>query len=381
MKRILLSLLVAIFLLSGCQPADESKLTERQKKVVQTMEQLIQKNNIPGMNFSVINENGKIENFSAGFANTTKKIKLTADHVLFTGSIGKTFAASVIFQLIDEGKIRLDDKIIEYFQDIEWFKLLPNINDITVEMLLNHTSGLTRYAMKPNVWDSVKVHPDKVWSYKDRLSIIFNDPPQHKAGKGWAYSDTNYILLAMLIEKVTGNGYYEAIRQRILIPQKLKDTHPAIRRDLHNLSNGYTGNPEVFHYSGEVAPNGVYYFNPQMEWSGGGIASTTPDLAHWAKLYFEGKVFSQIMLKKMTTPSAAGSHIGEGIACGMGSFIYQTRHGEVHAHTGMMPGFNAIFAWYPRYKIAVAMQMNCDYARKKIGLMEYLNKIMNVFVK
>lgn len=380
MKELLLTLLVTIYLLPGCQTADESKLTGKQKKVIQTMEQLIRDNNIPGMNVSVIDANGKLENFSKGYADKDKKIKLNADHVLFTGSIGKTFAASVIFQLIDEGKIRLDDKIVNYFPDIDWFKFFPNINDITIEMLLNHTSGLSRYTMKLNVWDSVKVNPDKVWSYKDRLSIIFNDSPQHKAGKGWAYSDTNYILLAMLIEKVTGNGYYEAIRQRILIPQKLKDTHPAIRRDLPNLSNGYTGIPEVFHYSGEVAPDGIYYFNPQMEWAGGGIASTTPDLARWAKLYFEGKIFSQVMLKKMITPSESGADIGDGVDCGMGSFIYQTRHGVIHAHTGMMPGFNSIFAYIPKYKLAVALQMNCDYARKEISLIEYLSKIIDVYV-
>ncbi|MEZ5010587.1 MAG: serine hydrolase domain-containing protein [Bacteroidales bacterium] len=101
------------------------------------------------------------------------------------------------------------------------------MDEITVRrMLLTHTSDLPRYVMNAALWDTVAAYPGKVWSYHDRLSFIFNEPAVHEAGSGWSYSDSNYILIGMLIEQITGEPYYDGTQKRILEPAGLMNTYP-----------------------------------------------------------------------------------------------------------------------------------------------------------
>jgi len=245
-------------------------------------------------------------------------------------------------------------------------------------MLLQHSSGLPRYIYAQAVWDSLQANPDKVWSYYDRLVYTFSMDPVHEAGEGWSYSDTNYLLIGMLIEKITGNDYYEELKSRILIPGGLNQTHPAINRDIPDLPTAYSELDDFFRMPEIVVVDGIYIFNPQMEWTGGGMASTTADLAKWAKLYYEHAFFSEETLQKITTPIPQGLETGPNEAYGMGSFILETRQGKAWSHTGFIPGFNSIFAYFPEKKIAVALQSNCDYAGKELSLMDYVCEIMEV---
>ena len=341
------------------------------------LEQLVKENNIPGLNLSIIRKDGTQQNYSSGLANLETKEKLNSEHVLFSGSIGKTYAVAILMQLVENGKVDLKDKLADYFPNHEWLGELPNIEDITIEMLLQHTSGLTRYIDHQEVWDSLKNNPDKVWTYYDRLSFIFNDQPVHEAGKGWAYSDTNYILIGMLIEKITGKNYYDEVKERIISPEKLINTYPSIKRNIKNLPTGYCELDSFFRMPKIVVKDGVYAFNPQMEWTGGGMASTTSDLAKWAEIYFEAKLFSKQSLNKIVTINPNGQNaIGEGLSYGMGSFIYETKLGKAYGHTGFVPGFVSIFAYYPEQELAVAMQINCDYAKQKMSLVKYLDRIL-----
>ena len=381
MKKSVLFLLIVlayVCLFPACNSEKTSSTSTSLNEIDAVLNELVQENEIPGLCFSIIRADGSQESYAAGFSDVEHHKPLTTDHVLFSGSIGKTYAVAVLMQLVDEGRIHLSDRIIDHFPEVPWLKRLPNMNEITVAMCLQHTTGLPRYAMQPEVWEILRDNPDKVWSYKDRLAIIFDDAPLHEAGKGWAYSDTNYILLGMLIEKVTGNGVYDEMKSRVLEPQGLTRTYPSLTRDMPNLPIGYSRLPDKFCMPEKTVTNGRYVFNPQMEWTGGGFASTTSDLARWAKIYYEGKLFSANMLKRITTPNSQGINIQENESYGMGSFIYETPHGKCFAHTGFFPGFMSVFAYYPDRKVAVALQINCDYAKKNMSLIGYLNRILPV---
>jgi len=286
-----------------------------------------------------------------------------------------------LLQLVDEGQVNLTQKIKSYFQEVEWFSQIPNIDDITVEMLLQHTSGLPRYVMKMEVWEALHNDPDKIWTYKDRMSYIFGDEPVHPAGKGWAYSDTNYILIGMLIEKILGEYYYDSITSKILKPKNLKNTFPADKRTIPNLAVGYSQLPPEFKIPNKVVTNGKYVFNPQIEWTGGGMTSTTADLARWAKIYYEGEFFSDELLKKVVTISPNSKKAVNEDSYGMGSFIYSLGNGTAYGHSGFMPGYNSIFAYFPKEKIAIALQSNCDYASQKMPLKSYLNELIPLVKK
>lgn len=131
----------------------------------------------------------------------------------------------------------------------------------------------------------------------------------------------------------------------------------------------------------KVVQDGKYIFNPQMEWTGGGIASTTPDLAKWAQIYYSGKLFSDSLHRIMIAPNENGVNIADNLSYGAGSFIYSTKVGKAYGHTGFMPGFTSIFAYFPDYDMAMALQINCDYSKKNMELINYLEEIVEVIIK
>ena len=373
--------LILFTFLVGCKTSSPT-ISKNINPAVQTkLEQLVQSNNLTGLSFSIIYPNQKQENYVSGFSNVEEKIPLNTNHVFFSGSIGKTYAAALLFQLIDDKKVDLSQKYKTYFPNLEWLSKVPNINDFTVGMLLEHTSGLPRYVLGNEIWEALHNDPDKVWTYKERMSYIFEKAPVHEAGKGWAYSDTNYILIGMLVEKILEAYYYDIVKSKILKPKKLKNTHPLDKRTIPNLAIGYSQLPASFQIPNKTVTNGKYVFNPQLEWTGGGMSSTAGDLAHWAKIYFEGELFSKALLEKMTTINPNGNKVMGENSYGMGSFIYSLKSGKAYGHTGFMPGYNSIFAYLPEKKIAIALQSNCDYAGQKMKLTGYLEELIPLVTK
>jgi D-alanyl-D-alanine carboxypeptidase len=114
-----------------------------------------------------------------------------------------------------------------------------------------------------------------------------------------------------------------------------------------------------------------------MEWTGGGLASRTSDLARWARMYYCGTLFSEALRQEIVSPNSQGM----GLSYGMGSFIYRTDFGPAYGHTGFVPGFNSIFAYYPELDVAVAFQTNSDYATRQIGLIDYLDILVAQAIK
>lgn len=378
MNRIPLYLPILLILLTACQSDKQSKAL--QAGLEAKMADLVERNDIPGLNFSLIHPDGRQLDLSAGYADLENELQLETGNVMFSGSIGKTYAVAVLMQLVEEGKADLDRSFKSYFPETAWLNRLPNIELITVRHLLEHSSGLPRYIEAQGVWDSISQNPDKVWSYEERLAFIFDSEPVHEAGAAWAYSDSNYLLIGMLIEKLSAAGYYDQVAARILGPLDLKDTYPAITRKITNLPLGYSRLPAFFRMPGIVVENGTYVFNPQMEWTGGGFASTTADLARWAEAYYTAAAFSDASLKEITTISPNGREIDKNLSYGMGSFIYETRYGQMWAHTGFVPGFQSIFAYLPESSLALALQVNADHASAEMGLDSYLEELLEVII-
>ncbi len=382
MKKQLLTLALLFCIVFGQSQSLKKFVAKNQVRdtINKVLAKTVEIKKIPGINFSVIDRRGTIENYTAGYSDVESNEHLNTGHTFFSGSIGKTYAATLVFRLVESGDIKLHNKLLSYFPDTPWLLQLPNINDITVEMLLQHTSGLPRYVLKPEIWNQLHEDPDKVWTYEERLKVIFEDEPVHEAGKGWAYSDTNYILLGMLIEKVTNKSYYDLVQSEILEPKSLDHTYPSLKRNIENLSVGYSRLPPAFHVPNKTLDKKLYFMNPQVEWTGGGMASTTEDLAKWAKIYYEGQLVSDEILSLITTANPNGKHVEGTSSYGMGSFIYQTAHGEAYGHTGFMPGFNSIFIYYPKYGMAAALQINCDYAVGVLNLNDIMDNLISLSI-
>lgn len=217
-------------------------------------------------------------------------------------SITKTFVAAIVLQLVEENRLGLDDSLGK------WLKKHPNIDEnITVRQLLNHGSGLYNYTNDP-FWSDIEADSDRVWLPEDLLKYV-KSPPD----RGFdvpRYSNTNYLLLGMIIEAVTGSSLEHELQNRILGPLHLDSTYLA-RDD----------------FDRERWANDTALYNSLYSgvWAAGAIASTSKDIAKWSHVLYSGNFLQAKSLESMLTTEAR--RIGNGgLSNGIGSLeIEDTR--------------------------------------------------------
>ena len=316
----------------------------------------------PGATLGVVLANGESFGLAVGVSDReTKRPMMPGDRML-AGSVGKTFAAATALQLVHEGKIRLNDKIEKYLGREPWFSRLPNAKDITVRQLMNHTSGLVRYEFKEQFTKDLTANAEKAWKPAELVAYLLDEKPPFEAGKGWDYSDTNYIVLGMIIEKVTGRKFYDEANRRLLKPLKLNDTIPQDGPRLKGVVQGYAGPNNPFGGSDPMIVNGKFVVNPQFEWTGGGYASTATDLARWAKMIYEGKAFSPELLPQVLDGVSAPM-LGRESKYGLGVIIRKTAARTSYGHSGFFPGYMTDMMYFPEHKVAMAVQVNTSVGR------------------
>jgi D-alanyl-D-alanine carboxypeptidase len=354
---------VAILLaLSISATAQKSGIAKLSEKLQSQLNELHKAGKFPGATVGVCLADGNCFGLAAGFSDRDAKTPMKPSDLMLAGSVGKTFAAVLVMQIIKEGKINLDDKIEKYFGKETWFSRLPNSKDLTVRQLMNHTSGLVRYEFKEQFIKDLNANVDKVWRPEELIAYILDTKAPFEAGKGWDYSDTNYILLGMIIERVTGKKFYDLVETRILKPLKLKNTVPSNSRQIRGLVQGYAGAGNQFVPSDAVIINGKFIINPQFEWTGGGYASTTEDLARWAKAMYEGKAFDRSLLPQMLEGVSAPM-LGKETKYGLGVIIRPTQAGIAYGHSGFFPGYLTEMMYFPEQKTALAVQFNTSAPR------------------
>jgi D-alanyl-D-alanine carboxypeptidase len=363
MKRKTFSLLLSFLLLSSISFAQSASTSKTTSAALQLkLEEWHKAASFPGATIGVVLANGESFGLSVGLADRELKSPMKPDSRMLAGSVGKTFAAATALQLIAENRIRLDDKIEKYLGSEPWFSRLPNAADITVRQLMNHTSGLVRYEFKDQFTKDLTANPDKSWKPEELIAYLFDEKPPFEAGKGWDYSDTNYIVLGMIIEKVTGRKFYDEANTRLLKPLKLTNTIPQDGPVLKGLIQGYAGPNNPFGGKDAMIQNGKFSINPQFEWTGGGYVSTSQDLARWAKMFYEGKAFSPALLPQVVEGVPAPM-LGRETKYGLGVIIRQTTAGLSYGHSGFFPGYMTDMMYFPEHKVAVAVQVNTSVGR------------------
>ena len=316
----------------------------------------------PGATLGVVLADGESFGLAVGHSDRGKKTPMRFDDRMLAGSTGKTFAAATAFQLVSEGKLSLDDKVEKYLGSEPWFDRLPNSHQITIRQLMNHTSGLVRYEFKKEFTDLLTADPMKVWTPEERLAYLFDEKPPFEAGKGWDYSDTNYIVLGMIIERVTRKPFYGEARRRLIRPLKLANTIAQEGPVMKGVIQGYAGEGNPFGGKDAMIENGRFVVNPQLEWTGGGWASTSLDLARWAKMYFEGKAFSSTLLPQVLDGVPAPM-LGKDAKYGLCVIIRNTAAGISYGHSGFFPGYLTDMMYFPDGKFAVSVQVNTSVGR------------------
>jgi D-alanyl-D-alanine carboxypeptidase len=340
----------------------EHPLTARLHEVLAAQQT---KHGFPGACAAVLLPDGTVVATAVGSEDADGKKPLTAASRMMSGSIGKTYCAAVALQLVGEGRLQLDGKLADVLGKEDWYARLPNAADITLRQLLNHTSGIPEHVWKKPFQDAITKDADRAWTPRECVAFILGDAALAPAGEKWSYADTNYMLVGLAIEQVTGKPFYEVLQQRVLSPRKLVDTVPNDRRDVPGLVNGHASG--VAFFKGDTVTDGKYFVNPVFEYCGGGITSTAGDLARWCGMLFGGDVIPESLRDDLVDGVPAPPRIAE--KYGLGCFVTKGPHGPAFGHSGIMPGYNSYTLWFAEPRVAVAFMTNTDDGRS-IGPMK-----------
>jgi CubicO group peptidase (beta-lactamase class C family) len=311
------------------------------------------KRHIPGVSLAVIRDGEVILASSYGQANVELSVPVTPDSVFKLASVTKTFTATAVMMLVEDGKISLDSHLAEY---------LPNLPsqwaNVTVRQALSHTSGLADYLKAPR-WS---------WQSSWREDLTPNEfikfaseaPPVFAPGEGIRYSNTGFYLLGMVIEKVSGKPYGQFLADRIFRPLQMTATRrDTLTETVSNRVNGYV-------FGGGTLRN-AEYTSETWAYSEGGIISTAADLGKWDAALYTEKLVKHPTLEKMWTPAKLNNGsvavIGDNGAgkpnyYGLGWFIGEHRGHKVIFHPGDKPGFSSTFTRLVDDRLTVILLCN-----------------------
>lgn len=307
-----------------------------------------------GISVAVILANGWQWAGVSGYSHGT--VKITPNMRFSAGSIEKIFTAAAILQLAEEDKLTLDDSLYK------WLPAYPYIDStITIRQLLNHTSGINDIVDNNDFWESIFAEPSRVWNPEDMI-LTFNRESLFPKGTDWSYSTTGYILLRMIVMKITGIQMSTVNRERFFTPLELNNSYTSMGEDLpDNIAHGWydmnkDGNYEdLFNWPRTAFASGI----------AGEVWSTAEDLAKWARaLFYDKTVLTQSSLDQMLTfhsPCTGEEFLSAGYGLGVAKFNPQVFNGlEAYGHGGHGPGYAAGTIFLPEYNVCIGFMDNTD---------------------
>jgi len=343
-------------------------VTAQEDRLASVLEDFHARYGFPGATAAIALPDGTVVTAATGLADVEQGRAMTPETPMLAASIGKSFVAATVLVLEREGHLSRDDLLAAHLGDRPWFDALPNAGTITIDHLLHHTAGLPDHVHLPEFqrgWTRLMAG-DGDFDPERLMDFVAGREPLFEAGAGWAYSDTGYVLLGIVIEKVTGRAWHEAVRSRLLDPLGLGRTVPSDRPALPGLAVSYIAPDNPFGLPERTADaEGRLLWNPVVESAGGGFASTSADLARWGHLLFGGEAMDGQYLDRLLDGVPVASD-APGILYGAGVAIYaDTPRGPVWGHGGWIPAYVSSLRHYADHGVTVAFQINTD-----IGVMD-----------
>jgi D-alanyl-D-alanine carboxypeptidase len=294
----------------------------------------------PGVT-AVLRGPGGLERYSAGSANLRSGRPISPRDHGRVGSVTKSFTATLVLQLAAEGRLGLDDSVERWLPGV-----VPDGDRITVGQLLNHSSGIADYCSVPGITlcDTPNPDPTRRWTPEELVAIGVGAPPTFPPGEGWSYTNTDYTLLGMIIERATGRTLGAEYERRIFRPLGLDQTSfPTSTSMPRPVGHGY----DVL--APGTWPTDVTATSPTIAGSAGAIVSTPGDLQTFMRALLRGRLVSPSLLGEMKRPTpgsldGAYSLEGGGVGTyGLGLIHYTwSKACGVWGHTGAFPGYRTI---------------------------------------
>ncbi|MER7575558.1 serine hydrolase domain-containing protein [Streptomyces sp. NPDC126514] len=279
---------------------------------------------------------------STGVADKITGAPMRPDLHARIGSETKTFTVTALLQLVDDGRVRLDDPIAKYIRGV------PDGRRITLRHLAEMRSGLFSYTEDDDFVQALLSDPRRPYTPRELLSYAFKHPNNAPPNTTFEYSNTNIVLLGLVIEKVTGRHLADVIHRRVLRPAGMHRTlfpHGAEFPEPH--ARGYTNQT----LSGEVED--ATDWNPSWAWAAGAMISDLQDLRRWAPILATGKLLSPETQKQRLKTLPTG-HPGTSYGLGI------VNSGGWIGHNGSLPGYETVTVYLPSKKATLVLIMNTD---------------------
>jgi len=324
-RTALLTVTVAILLVVGTA-AQAKPLSPADRQFVDaTVAQDMQQGRLPGVTIKISGPKGSYQKAYGVSSLATRKPMDANDHVRIA-SITKSFTATAILQQVDRGRLKLSNKLNR------WVKGIPNGKRITVRDLLAMRSGIYDYTSDARFTRAFNANPLLRFKPSDVIAIIKRHRPLFAPNARTQYADSNYVLLGIILEKVTKRSVESVITRDIIKPAGLRGTSfPTTARLASPFSHGY--------YAGDKGDGQLRDYtavNPAVAWTAGGMVSTIDDLQKWGRALATGKLLSRSLqaqrLKFGTIPNGAGPRVGYGLGI--------LRFGDWLGHDGAIFGFS-----------------------------------------
>jgi D-alanyl-D-alanine carboxypeptidase len=310
-----------------------------------------------------------------GVANLGRGIPMVPHDRFHAASVSKMFIATVILQLAQEGVLSLDDTVQQWMPD-----LVPNGEHITLRHLLNHTSGISNY-LEGGFVDAFMSDQQRFWSQQELVTYAVSRPPYFAPGEPgrWRYSNTNYVLLGMVIEHATGTSPAQQVRWRIIEPLGLHNTF----FEPYELAEGHKAR-------GYVGSQDMSNINMSIVWSAGGVVSTTEDLGRFTQALFSGQLLTPESMAEMhgfvgVDGSWGSQHLVYGlgmmqdmmgIAPGPDGAPRPHAYALVRGHSGALIGYRTATWYLPETGITIVASVNqMHYDPNKI-VTEAMNTVL-----
>ncbi len=309
--------------------SDSAAAAARPDAVQQALDALVRDDGMPAALASVKDRNGRTRTYTAGVGNLSTGSKVPVDGQVRIGSNTKTFVAVVVLQLVGEGKIGLDATVDTYLPGLVRGEGIDG-RRITVRQLLQHTSGLPDYGIHVDD-DELR---NRYFEPRELLDIALRYKADAAPGTAWGYSNTNYVLAGLIVQKVTGRPLAEEMDRRIIKRIGLRHTYfPApgemAVREPH---------PQGYHRNPADGPlRDFTEIDPSAGWAAGQLISTNSDLNRFFTALLAGRLLPAAQLAEMRTTVPAGT---SGLRYGLGLMSRPLTCGGVYwGHGGDIPGY------------------------------------------
>jgi CubicO group peptidase (beta-lactamase class C family) len=308
----------------------------------------MQRLHIPGVSLAIVRDGRVIKAQGYGFANLELKAPATKETVYEIGSNTKQFTAAAIMMLVEEGKIRLDDSVTKYFPEAPeaWRR-------ITIRHLLTHTSGIQNHVAVPHWLDVFRTNllfqtaPPR----DELLKMFFKLSLEFEPGETWAYDNTGYYLLGIVIEKTSGKSYWQFLDERIFKPLCMNATRSTDPQPMvPNRASGYEWKNDRF----ENRP----ILLPAIAFSAGSLLSTVEDMAKWDAALYTGKLLKKSSLDQMWTAATTNDGAAAPFNYGFGWFVDSIHGHRLVQHSGGTPGFSSLIYRFIDDKLTIIILTN-----------------------